>query len=87
MIFTFAFIRAGELDPTITIAKLLLEDDHDLIHKAVGWMLREVGKRDPKTLRAFLSENAEIMPRTALRYSIEKLPEQERKKWLASSRK
>ena len=86
MIFTFAFIRAGELDPTITIAKLLLEDDHDLIHKAVGWMLREVGKRDPKTLRAFLSENAKIMPRTALRYSIEKLPEQERKKWLVSSR-
>ena len=86
IIFTFPFIRIGELEPTVEISKMLLRDDHDLIHKAVGWMLREAGKRDPKTLREFLSENAEIMPRTALRYSIEKLPEQERKSWLVSSR-
>lgn len=82
IIFTFAFIRAGELDPTIEISRRLLKDDHDLIHKAVGWMLREVGKRDIQILRAFLNENAQQMPRTMLRYSIEKFSEAERKKWL-----
>lgn len=86
IIFTFALIRVGELDPTVTIAKILLKDDQDLIHKAVGWMLREAGKRDGRLLRAFLSENASQMPRTMLRYSIEKLPEAERKKWLINSR-
>ena len=86
IIFTFALIRVGELDPTVTIAKILLNDDQDLIHKAVGWMLREAGKRDGRLLRAFLSENASQMPRTMLRYSIEKLPEAERKKWLINSR-
>ena len=82
IIFTFAFIRAGELDPTIEISKALLKDEHDLIHKAVGWMLREVGKRDVQVLRSFLNANASQMPRTALRYSIEKLSDSERKKWL-----
>jgi len=83
MIFTFAFLRKGITGPTVLIAESLLDDDHDLIHKAVGWMLREMGKRDPYLLRSFLKENAPQMPRTALRYSIEKLPESERKKWLA----
>ena len=82
MIFTFAFIRAGELDPTYELAQFHLNDSHDLMHKAVGWMLREMGKRDPALLRAFLEEHCSVMPRTALRYSIEKLPERERKKWL-----
>jgi 3-methyladenine DNA glycosylase AlkD len=86
IIFTFAFIRAGELDPTIEISQRLLMDDHDLIHKAVGWMLREVGKRDIQILRAFLNENAQEMPRTMLRYAIEKLSETERRKWLINSR-
>ena len=86
IIFTFAFIRAGELDPTIEISQRLLKDNHDLIHKAVGWMLREVGKRDIQILRAFLNENAQEMPRTMLRYAIEKLSESERRKWLINSR-
>jgi 3-methyladenine DNA glycosylase AlkD len=83
MIFTFAFLRKGITEPTVVIAENLLEDEHDLIHKAVGWMLREMGKRDPRLLRSFLTENAPEMPRTALRYSIERLPESERKRWLA----
>ncbi|CAN2212810.1 COG4912 Predicted DNA alkylation repair enzyme [Candidatus Nanopelagicaceae bacterium] len=86
IIFTFSFIRVGQLDLTIAIAKLLLKDDHDLIHKGVGWMLREAGKRDVMLLRKFLTEHAHEMPRTMLRYAIEKLPEQERKKWLVESR-
>jgi 3-methyladenine DNA glycosylase AlkD len=83
MVFTFAFLRKGITKPTVVIAENLLGDSHDLIHKAVGWMLREMGKRDPYLLRSFLKENAPEMPRTALRYSIERLPESERKKWLA----
>ena len=86
MILTFALIRAGDLEPTIIIAQALLKDDHDLIHKAVGWMLRETGKRDVMLLRRFLSDHAHEMPRTMLRYAIEKLPERERKKWLLESK-
>ncbi len=86
MILTFALIRKGDLEPTIIIAQSLLKDDQDLIHKAVGWMLRELGKRDVMMLRRFLSEHAHEMPRTMLRYSIEKLPERERKKWLTDSK-
>jgi 3-methyladenine DNA glycosylase AlkD len=86
IILTFALIRAGDLEPTITIAQLLLKDDHDLIHKAVGWMLREAGKRDVMLLRRFLGDHAHEMPRTMLRYAIEKLPERERKKWLLESK-
>jgi 3-methyladenine DNA glycosylase AlkD len=86
MIFTFSFLRAGELEPTYEIAGRLLNDDHDLIHKAVGWMLREMGKRDPLLLRTFLTQYSSKMPRTALRYAIEKLPERERKKWLLESK-
>jgi 3-methyladenine DNA glycosylase AlkD len=83
MVFTFAFLRQGITGPTVVIAEYLLSDDHDLIHKATGWMLREMGKRDLTLLRSFLKENAPEMPRTALRYSIERLPESERKRWLA----
>lgn len=86
IILTFALIRAGDLEPTITIAELLLKDDQDLIHKAVGWMLREAGKRDVMLLRKFLRQHAHEMPRTMLRYSIEKLPERERKQWLLDSK-
>jgi 3-methyladenine DNA glycosylase AlkD len=83
IIFTFAFIRVGQLEPTFEIAELLLGDKHDLMHKAVGWMLREAGKKEPEKLREFLSVNAPTMPRTALRYAIEKFDEAERKLWLA----
>ena len=86
IILTFALIRAGDLEPTITIAELLLKDDQDLIHKAVGWMLREVGKRDVMLLRRFLEEHSHEMPRTMLRYAIEKFPERERKQWLLESK-
>ena len=86
MILTFAFIRAGELEPTYEMAERLLKDDQDLIHKSVGWMLREMGKRDPGLLRAFLQEHSHKMSRTTLRYSIEKLPERERKRWLLESK-
>ena len=82
IILTFALIRDGDLKPTIIVSKALLQDDQDLIHKAVGWMLRELGKKDVMLLRRFLTDHSHQMPRTMLRYSIEKLPERERKKWL-----
>ena len=82
VVFTFAFLRAGYLEPTYEMAERHLEDRHDLMHKAVGWLLREMGKRDPGLLRAFLQEHCSEMPRTALRYSIEKFSESERRKWL-----
>lgn len=84
MIFAGSFIRLGNYHPTLEIADQLIDDEHDLIHKAVGWMLREVGKRDVSVLRQFLADYAGTMPRTALRYAIEKLPESERKRWLAA---
>jgi 3-methyladenine DNA glycosylase AlkD len=83
---TLAFIRAGDFADTLAISETLLGDRHDLIHKATGWMLREVGKRDVDVLRGFLEEHAARMPRTALRYAIERLPEAERKAWLAVPR-
>ena len=83
IIFTFAFMRAGSLDESLEIAELLVDDQHDLIHKAVGWVMREVGKRDIEVLRAFLHAHAATMPRTMLRYAIEKMGETERKRWLA----
>jgi len=79
---TFAFIRLGEFKDSLEISKILLGDLHDLIHKSVGWMLREIGKRDKKILEKFLKENYRQIPRTMLRYAIEKFPETERKKWL-----
>ena len=82
MLATFSLIKAGEFEETVRAAAALLDDDHDLMHKATGWMLREVGKRDVEVLRNFLAEHAAEMPRTALRYSIERLPESERQRWL-----
>ena len=80
---TFSFIRAGSHREAFTIAELLLHDKHDLIHKAVGWMLREVGKRVGKdTLREFLDRHAKTMPRTALRYAIEHMVKEERERYM-----
>ena len=87
MVFTFAFIRSGDIEPTFEIAEKLLHDKHDLIHKAVGWALREAGKLNGIALRNFLSAHSHEMPRTMLRYSIEKFPERERKKWLLESKR
>jgi 3-methyladenine DNA glycosylase AlkD len=79
---TFSLIREGEFRQTIRLAERLLGDPEDLIHKAVGWMLREIGKRDEATLCDFLDRHAERMPRTMLRYSIERLPAPDRRRFL-----
>jgi 3-methyladenine DNA glycosylase AlkD len=82
IIATFAFIRNEDFQDTIKISEILLDDKHDLIHKAVGWMLREVGKRNVKILENFLKKYYKTMPRTMLRYSIEKFEEKKRKMYL-----
>lgn len=82
IIATFEFIRHNDFIDTINLAEILLNDQHDLIHKAVGWMLREIGKRDLKTLEDFLTKYYKIMPRTMLRYAIEKLSKNKRQLYL-----
>ena len=79
---TWFFIRNDDLEWTFKISELLLNDPHDLIHKAVGWMLREAGKRNQAPLLTFLDQYTHQMPRTMLRYAIEKLPESQRKAYL-----
>jgi 3-methyladenine DNA glycosylase AlkD len=85
VMFTWAHIRAGQPQVTLDQVKKFLKHPHDLIHKASGWMLREVGKRDLGLLREFLASHAAVMPRVMLRYAIEKLSEKERAKWLKAS--
>lgn len=82
MVSTLAFIRRNNLNICFEIAEILLDDKEDLIHKAFGWMLREAGKKDEKALKDFLKKHYEHMPRTALRYAIERFPEKVRKQYL-----
>lgn len=82
MLATFFFIRQHDFRPTLKLARLLRSDPHDLIHKATGWMLREIGKRDRDVEQAFLEQHAGKMPRTMLRYAIEKFPQPLRQYYL-----
>jgi 3-methyladenine DNA glycosylase AlkD len=83
VISTFEFIRNNQFDDSIKLSEILLQDKHDLMHKAAGWMLREVGKKDISVLETFLKQHYKKMPRTMLRYAIERLPEKRRKAYLA----
>lgn len=82
IIATFHFIKRGEVADTLKLSSLLLSDSEDLIHKAAGWMLREAGKRDLESVESFLREHYQRMPRTMLRYAIERFPEQKRLRYL-----
>jgi len=82
IIASFYFIKREDFTDTLMLSERLLNDTHDLMHKAVGWMLREVGKRDIQMEEAFLKKHYEVMPRTMLRYAIEKFPENRRKAYL-----
>lgn len=82
MITNWFFIRSRDLNDVFAIAEILLKDDHDLIHKAVGWMLREAGKKDLVLTELFMKKHYQLMPRTMLRYAIEKYPEKKRKMYL-----
>lgn len=83
---THYFIARGDFDDTIAITQMLFDDREDLIHKAIGWMLREVGKRDEAALLAFLDTHASAMPRTSLRYALERLSPARRKRYMAVPR-
>jgi 3-methyladenine DNA glycosylase AlkD len=83
---TFQFIKRRDFSDTLAVVELLLNDKEDLIHKAAGWMLREVGKRDPDAEKSFLAKHYRQMPRTMLRYAIEKFPEGERQAYLHGTR-
>lgn len=85
MVATHVFIKNGEFRDALAIAEILLSDRHDLTHKAVGWMLREVGKKDIAALKVFLAQHYRSLPRTSLRYAIERFPETERLAWLKNS--
>ncbi len=80
---TWWFIRQGQLEDTFKLANILLQDKYDLIQKAVGWMLREAGKKDQQELLLFLEKNAHLMPRTMLRYSIERLDQTDKNRFMA----
>lgn len=82
IIATLAFIRQNDVADTLNICELFLTEKHDLMHKACGWMLREIGKKDRKALRDFLKKHAHHMPRTMLRYSIEHLSQEEKVTWM-----
>ena len=86
VLLTFPGIKRGIFDPCLLVAGILHQDKHDLIHKAVGWMLREVGNIESDVLRQYLDQTADTMPRTMLRYAIEKLPEAQRQHYLGLAR-
>ncbi len=82
---TFNFIKKRQFEPTFKIVEIIMQDEHDLIHKACGWMLREIGKRNEKYLETFLAMHYKKMPRTMLRYAIERFSSERRKRYLEGS--